>query len=359
MRNFSYARARNLDEAVAARAAGARLIAGGTELLNWLRLGIDTAEQVVDITRIAELRGIGSVGDEIRIGALTTLNEIEASATVRENAPVLSQACLKAASAQLRNLATIGGNVLQKTRCPYFRAEAATGARLPWPCNKRMPGSGCAASAGHYDRAALFGWTDACVANQPSDPAVALAALDATVEVAGASGTRAIAMRDFHLTQAEAGALARTSTADSTALQAIAGAQSAEALWENRLRADEVIVAYRVPIDGAARASAYLKVRERASYEYALVSAAVCLEMKSRTIRLARIAVGSVAQKPWRLDLAEQALAGKRLTAASLDPILTRATADAKAQPGQEFKIALVQSIVRRALLTAGGHPDD
>ena len=359
MRNFAYERARTLDEAVAARTAGARLIAGGTELLNWLRLGIDSAERVVDITRLAELRGISFVDDEIRIGALTTLNEIEANAAVRENAPALSQACLEAASAQLRNLATIGGNVLQKTRCPYFRAEAATAARLPWPCNKRVPGTGCAALTGNYDRAALFGWTDECVANQPSDPAVALAALDATVEVIGTSGTRAIPMREFHLTQAEARDLARTSAAGSAVAQSVPSLPSAEALLENRLRADEIIVAYRMPIDAASRSSAYLKVRERESYEYALVSTAACLEMQGRTIRCARIALGSVAQKPWRIDVAESALVGERLTTESLDPILIRAMADAHALAGQEFKIVLARNAVRRALLTAGGRVDD
>jgi xanthine dehydrogenase YagS FAD-binding subunit len=353
VKNFAYTRAKTLDDAVAARAEGARLIAGGTELLNWLRLGIDGAEHVVDITRLAELRGISRIGAELRIGALTTLNEIEASVAVRENAPVLSQACLKAASAQLRNLATIGGNVLQKTRCPYFRCEAATAAAMPWPCNKRVPGSGCAAFGGHYDRAAVFGWTDACVANQPSDPAVALAALDATVEVVGTRGARSIPMTEFHLTQAEARDLPRSGIHEST--QGQPSPQSSEALLENRLRADEVIIAYRVPIDAASRSSVYLKVRERESYEYALVSAAVCLEMRERAIHHVRIALGSVAQKPWRLDATERALIGEHLATESLEQVLTRATADARALPGQEFKLALARNAVRRALFAAGG----
>ena len=204
MRDFSYARAASPEAAIAAAAAGAAVIAGGTELLNWMRLGIADAGAVIDIGRLDGLRAIERDGETIRIGALATLNDIEASAVVRENAPVLAESCLRAASAQLRNRATIGGNVLQKTRCPYFRAEAATADRLPWPCNKRVPGSGCAALDGHYERAAMLGWTEACIATQPSDPAVALAALDAVAEVAGPDGARTIPMTEFHLSQQEA-----------------------------------------------------------------------------------------------------------------------------------------------------------
>ncbi|MEO1017120.1 MAG: FAD binding domain-containing protein [Pseudomonadota bacterium] len=344
MQNFAYARADGLEAAIAAVSEGGHLVAGGTEFLNWMRLGIADADRVMDIGRIEELRGITLNGAVIRIGALSTLNEIEGSEIVREHAPVLSEACLKAASAQLRNRATIGGNVLQKTRCPYFRAEAANAVRMPWPCNKRVPGSGCAAWEGHYSRASLFGWTSNCVANQPSDPAVALSALDAVVEVVGPNGARTIAMRDFHLTQREAGELV--------------GSPEAEALVENRLQADELIVAYDVPVDAASRRSAYLKVRERESYEYAMTSAAVCLDMAGDTIDSARIALGSVAQKPWRLEAAEDELAGVVLTAEALDPILDRAIADASALPGQEYKIVLARNTARRALQIVGGKAD-
>ena len=342
MRDFTYARAASPEDAIAAAAAGAAIIAGGTELLNWMRLGIAEAEAVIDIGRLEALRAIERDGETVRIGALATLNDIEASAVVRENAPVLAESCLRAASAQLRNRATIGGNVLQKTRCPYFRAEAATADRLPWPCNKRAPGSGCAALDGHYERAAIFGWTEACIATQPSDPAVALAALDAVAEVAGPEGARTIPMTGFHLSQQEAADL---------------GSGAAVTL-ENRVRPGELILGYVVPIDAASRRSAYLKVRERASYEYAMVSVAVCLDLDGGRVRGARIALGSVAQRPWRLGAAEAALVGLALEDEAIDDALDQALAEARPRPGQEFKVALARNAARRALQMAGGIHD-
>ncbi len=201
MRDFAYARA-GTAEAAAGALAGRRtsVIAGGTELLNWFRLGIAAADRVVDIGGLDELRGIARDGDELRIGALATLNEVGEHPLVSQLAGALASACLQAASAQIRNRATIGGNVLQRTRCPYFRAEEP----LPWPCNKRDPGSGCTSLAGRHERQAIFGWTQDCVAVQPSDPAVALAMLDAQADVLGPAGPRTIPMREFHLTQREA-----------------------------------------------------------------------------------------------------------------------------------------------------------
>ena len=204
--------------------AGTSVIAGGTELLNWFRLGIAAADRVVDIGGLDELRGIDRDGDELRIGALATLTEIGEHPLVTELAGALASACLQAASAQVRNRATIGGNVLQRTRCTYFRAEEP----LPWPCNKRDPGSGCTSLAGLHERQAIFGWTPDCVAVQPSDPAVALAALDARAEVLGPAGPRTIPMREFHLTQREAAA-------------------RGEPMRENRLGPDELITGYRLP----------------------------------------------------------------------------------------------------------------
>jgi xanthine dehydrogenase YagS FAD-binding subunit len=348
MRDFAFARATDLTQAVAALADGAVAIAGGTELLNWMRLGIADADAVVDIGRLAELRGIAVQGDVLRIGALATLNEIGESELVRTAAPVLAQACLKAASAQLRNLATIGGNVLQKTRCPYFRVEAADAGAMPWPCNKRAPGTGCAARDSGYARLALFGGTDECVATQPSDPAVALAALDATVHVAGATGTREILMTDFHLTQEEA-ARAHAPLAGGP------GGNGASVVMENRLRRGELIVGYSVPIGDLSRHSAYLKVRERESYEYALVAVAAAVARDGARIRAARIALGSVAQKPWRLTPAETALAGQTLDASSIDRALEAALAAARPPAGNEFKVVLARNAARRALLAAGG----
>jgi len=343
MRDFAYARATDLTQAVAALADGAVAIAGGTELLNWMRLGIADTDAVVDIGHLAELRGITVEGGALRIGALATLNEIGGSELVRTAAPVLSQACLAAASAQLRNLATLGGNVLQKTRCPYFRVEAAAAGAMPWPCNKRAPGTGCAARESGYARLALFGGTDECVATQPSDPAVALAALDATVHVAGADGPREIPMTDFHLTQEEA-RRAHPAPGDAASVMA-----------ENRLRRGELIVAYSVPVGDVSRHSAYLKVRERESYEYALVAVAAAVALDGTRIRAARIALGSVAQKPWRLIPAETALAGQMLDEASVDRALEAALAAARPLAGNEFKVVLARNAARRALLTAGG----
>jgi xanthine dehydrogenase YagS FAD-binding subunit len=197
VRDFAYARAGTAESAAGALAdPGTSVIAGGTELLNWFRLGIAAPDRVVDIGGLDELRGIAVHGDELRVGALATLNEIGEHPLVTETAGALASACLQAASAQVRNRATIGGNVLQRTRCPYFRAEEP----LPWPCSKRDPGSGCTSLAGRHERQAIFGWTQDCVAVQPSDPAVALAMLDAQADVLGPAGPRTIPMREFHLT---------------------------------------------------------------------------------------------------------------------------------------------------------------
>jgi xanthine dehydrogenase YagS FAD-binding subunit len=342
MRNFAYLRPSSVEEAVTSAAAGAAFIAGGTELLNWMRLGIANPDIIADIGRLGRLQGIALDGDVVRIGSLSTLNEIGTSDVVRRAMPVLSQACLAAASAQLRNLATLGGNVLQKTRCPYFRAEAAGAKALPWPCNKRVAESGCAARDSGYARLALFGATEACVATHPSDPAVALAVLDAIVEISGASGARTMPIADLLLTQEEAAAWGGRRATNIAAL-------------ENRLLAGEIITGFRVPADAAARRSAYVKVRERQSYEYAMVSAAVAIDLDGDRIRSARVALGSVAQKPWRLAGAERALAGTPLRSESVDQALGLALADARPLKGNEFKIPLARSAAHRALLVAAG----
>jgi xanthine dehydrogenase YagS FAD-binding subunit len=319
MIDFEYARADSGSAAVAALADDrAVVLAGGTELLNWVRLGIAAPERVVDIGGLDELRGISRDGDALRIGALTTLNEVGEHPLVVANAGALASACLQAASAQVRNRATLGGNVLQRTRCAYFRAEEP----VPWPCNRRAPGSGCAARHGLHERHAIFGWTDECVAVQPSDPAVALAALDAEVEVVGRAGQRAIPSTEFHLTPREAG------------------------LRENRLDPGELIVGYRIPI-GEPDGQAYVKVRERASYEYAIVSAAAVV----RRDGVGRVALGSVAGKPWRLP----DVVGVPLTREALLPAVERGMADAVPLPRNGFKVTMARNAAVRALLTAGG----
>ncbi|HEY1000322.1 MAG TPA: xanthine dehydrogenase family protein subunit M [Streptosporangiaceae bacterium] len=339
MRDFAYARAGTAESAVGTLAdPGTSVIAGGTELLNWFRLGIAAADNVVDIGGLDELRGIASDGDNLRIGALATLNEIGEHPLVTQAAGALSSACLQAASAQIRNRATIGGNVLQRTRCPYFRAEEP----LPWPCNKRDPGSGCTSLAGRHERQAIFGWTEDCVAVQPSDPAVALAMLDAQAEVLGPAGPRTIPMREFHLTQREA-------------------ADAGQPMRETRLEPGELITGYRLP--ASAGGQAYVKVRERASYEYAIVSAAAAVRLGpplpgacgAGRIAAARVALGSVAQRPWCLTLAEAELPGTPLTREALTPVIERAMADAVPLPQNGFKVLMARNAAVRALLAAGG----
>ena len=339
MRDFAYARADTAESAVGTLAdPGTSVIAGGTELLNWFRLGIAAADRVVDIGGLDELRGIASDGDDLRIGALATLNEIGEHPLVTQAAGALASACLQAASAQIRNRATIGGNVLQRTRCPYFRAEEP----LPWPCHKRDPGSGCTSLAGRHERQAIFGWTQDCVAVQPSDPAVALAMLDAQADVLGPAGPRTIPMREFHLTQREA-------------------AKAGQPTRETRLEPGELITGYRLP--ASADGQAYVKVRERASYEYAIVSAAAAVRLDTLLpgacgaglITAARVALGSVAQRPWRLTLAEAELPGTPLTREALTPVIERAMADAAPLPQNGFKVTMARNAAVRALLTAGG----
>jgi xanthine dehydrogenase YagS FAD-binding subunit len=276
---FRYARAATVDQAIAAGAApDTAFLAGGTELLNWLRLGVAAPARLVDITRLAGLARIEPLPrGGLRIGALAALSDVARHEIVVRDYPVLHQAILTSASPQLRNLATIGGNPLQHTRCPYYRAAE------PLPCNKRAPGSGCSARYGINDRHAIFGWTEDCVATQPSDPAVALAALDAVLVTERPTGGRRIPATQLHPLPVYP--------------------------WRHHvLGAGELITAIELP--AAAPRSVYVKVRERASYEYATVSAAAALELEGTTIRRARIALGSVAHRPWRLTATEEALAG-------------------------------------------------
>ncbi|KQT02883.1 carbon monoxide dehydrogenase [Rhizobium sp. Leaf391] len=331
MRDFAYVIAKTPEDAVVADGTNIMPIAGGTELLNWFRLGIAAPTSVIDLGHIPGLGTIAQTDDWLSIGALASLNDVGAHAVVRSEAALLSQACLAAASAQIRNRATIGGNVLQKTRCAYFRTEAP----VPWACNKREPGSGCAAYAGLNERHALFGWTDDCVATQPSDPVVALAALEAEVELAGRDGRRILPVTELHLTQEDALA---------------AGLDPART--ETRMKPGEIIVGYRVPIRKGQR-SAYVKVRERASYEYALVSAGAVIELDGGKISRASIALGSVAQKPWRLVKAEHELVGLPPTREAVLPALRAALADARPLSQNRYKISMAAGAAARAIVEA------
>jgi xanthine dehydrogenase YagS FAD-binding subunit len=328
MRPFAYARASTIEEAVAAAAdPGTAVLAGGTELLNWLRLGVAAPERLLDISRIDGLHEIADLpGGGLRIGALARLNDVAGNDRVRSDWPVLRDAIHKAASAQLRNLATIGGNLLQKTRCAYFRSED------PVPCNRREPGSGCAALHGRSDRHALFGWSDECGATHPADPAVALAALDAIVVTRGRGGTRRIPVRELHVVPSDGNSV------------------NADTVLED----GELIEA--LEITRPAPRSAYVKVRERESYEYALVSAAATVELAGDgTIDSARIALGSVALRPWRLDVAEARLGGLQPDSPGVTEALDAAMAQAQPFGDSAYKARLALGAARRALQTAAG----
>jgi len=326
MQPFTYARARTLAEAVAAlRQPQALAVAGGTELLNWMKEGIAAPHHVVDINGLAGLDRIEVDGRGLRIGALARMSAVAGHTAVRSAYPAIAQALLASASPQIRNMATMGGNLMQRTRCPYFRAE------VDLPCNKRRPGSGCAALAGDDRAAAVFGGSAQCIATHPSDVAVALAALDATVHIDGPGGTRSVPMVDFHR-------LPGDSPARDTGLDQ-----------------GEIITAITVPASALARRSLYLKLRERASYEFALVSAAVGVDLEGERIRAAHIALGGVAPRPWRLQASEDALRGALLS----DETALRQALDkdfAQARPGHHngFKIELAKRAVVRALRMAG-----
>lgn len=326
MRPFAYARATSFDDAlVAARDPGTLVLAGGTELLNWLRLGIAAPDRVIDISRVSGLDRIERLpGGGLRIGALTRLNHVAANKDVARDWPVLREAIHKSASAQLRNLATIGANLLQKTRCPYFRTDDAVA------CNRRVPGSGCAARQGHDERHALFGWTEDCIAVQPSDPAVALAALDAHVVTRSAGGGRRLLVTDFHVLPAE-------------------GVDR-----DTVLERGELIEA--IELGSPAPHSAYVKVRERESYEYALASAAATVELDDGgRIESARIALGSVALRPWRLTEVERRIAGLAPDDPAVTAALDVALAQAQPVPGSAYKVAIARGAARRALMNAAG----
>ncbi|HEX2451140.1 MAG TPA: xanthine dehydrogenase family protein subunit M [Gemmatimonadales bacterium] len=321
MQAFAYARPTSVAQAVASGTEpDAAFLAGGTELLNWLRLGISAPKRVLDISRLEGLDRIELLpGGGLSIGALVRLSDAAQHEAVLRDYPVLSQAILKAASPQIRNLATIGGNLLQRTRCPYFRAEETL------PCNKRVPGSGCSALHGINDRHAIFGWTEDCVATQPSDPAVALAALDAVVVTARPEGERRIPATEFHT-------LPDRRPQD-----------------HNLLRQGELITAIELP--APAPRSEYLKIRERESYEYATVSAAAALEMDGSTIRRARIALGSVAHRPWRLTAAESRLAGMDIGhREALREALQVSFADARPLSHNAHKIPLARNAALRVI---------
>ena len=327
MINFEYRRAASVSDAVSADAGPlrpARFVAGGTTLVDLMKLDVERPALVVDINslRAAEpsLAAVADLpGGGLRLGALSHMSDVAWDARVMERYPMVGQSLLLAASGQVRNMATIGGNILQRTRCPYFRDVASA-------CNKREPGSGCSALHGVNRTHAVLGTSDRCIATHPSDLAVALVALDAVVQVRGRSGPRAIPIAGFHL---EPG-------------------QHPER--ETLLRPGDLITAIDLPPLPFARRSRYLKVRDRASFAFALASAAVALDIQGGVIRDARIALGGVGTRPWRSKAAEYALVGKPATAATFAAASAKALAGAVPREQNAFKVPLARRTLERAL---------
>jgi xanthine dehydrogenase YagS FAD-binding subunit len=324
MRAFDYLRAGSVDDAIMALAdPDTRCLAGGTNLLDLMKGYVEQPTRLVDITRLplADIRGLPGGG--LRIGALVSNTDLANDRTVRERYPLLSQALVAGASPQLRNMASVGGNLLQRTRCHYFTDVGFDA------CNKRRPGSGCAARDGSNRIHAILGASDQCIAVHPSDMCVALVALDAAVEVLSRSGVRHIPMSEFHR---------------------LPGTTPER---ETELRRDELITAVTLPASRFAAHAHYLKVRDRASYEFALVSVAAALDMEGNRVRDARIALGGVAHKPWRASAAERALVGHTLDDATLTAAAAAATHGARPYRDNAFKVTLAQRAVVRALRDA------
>jgi len=323
MQPFTYARAASLDEAFhLAQHPGAALLAGGTTMVDLMRGDLAAPSSIVDIGHLSALAAFDTSGPVLRFGALARMADVAEDSTLLRDYPALAESLQLAASQQLRNAATLGGNLLQRTRCVYFRDGVSA-------CNKRVPGSGCTAQDGVTREMALFGGSERCIATYPGDWATALAAFDASVEIRSAAGTRTIPLAGLHVAYGE------------------------DPAAETTLRQGEIITAILVQATPAGRRSTYLKIRDRQSYAYAVVSAAVALEMEGDRVRTARVSLGGVATKPWRSHAAEAALAGVTLTEQTALAAGHAAFADARPLPGNGFKIELGARAVARAALVA------
>jgi len=325
MKQFQYIRAANQKAAIKAltKYPAAQFIAGGTNLIDLMKRGITTPDTIIDINSLP-LKNIESYAGGVRIGALALNSEVAENKLIIQKHPLLAQALNAGASAQLRNMATVGGNMLQRTRCPYFYDTAL-------PCNKREPGTGCSALEGFNRMHAIFGHSDKCIAVNPGDMSVAMSALDATVLVTGSKGNRRIPFADFHRLPGD------TPQKD------------------NNLERGELITAVEVPDSPFTKNVHYLKIRDRASYAFALVSVAAALHLNGNTIKDARLAMGGVAHKPWRLREAEKALIGKDVSDASFWQAAEVGIADPKGFKYNSFKIKMAPNAVVEALKTAAG----
>jgi xanthine dehydrogenase YagS FAD-binding subunit len=322
---FRFTKASDEASALTAAASGGRYIAGGTTLVDLMRETVERPEAIVDINALP-YRDIDFQPSRLRIGALARMSEVAAHPVVRQQFPVISQALELSASAQLRNMASIGGNLMQRPRCLYFRDVTAA-------CNRRSPGAGCAAIGGRNRTHAILGTSDACVATHPSDLAVALVALDATVVTRDGNGEQVTPIADFFRQPG--------STPDK----------------EHNLRTGGLIAAIDVPVRPESRRSGYLKVRDRESYEFAIASAAVALDITAGTVATARLAAGGVGTVPWRLSAVERELTGKPVTPDLWRAAAARAADGAKPLSENGFKVELIKRTVQRALVTVAGMP--
>jgi xanthine dehydrogenase YagS FAD-binding subunit len=315
---FAYERASDAEGALAAVADGVRYLGGGTNLVDLMRLGVETPDKLVDVSRLPG--AVEPAAGGLRIGASVRNADLATDPAVRERFPVLSEALLAGASGQLRNLATVGGNLLQRTRCPYFQDVSK-------PCNKRRPGSGCPAREGDHRNLAILGHSEACVATHPTDKAVARAALDAVVHVRGAAGERAIALADFYRLPGE------------------------EPQRDTVLDPGDLIVGVELP--QAPPLQRYRKVRERAAFSFAVVSVAVALDLDGGAVREARIALGGVAHMPWRARRAEAALEGAPATEESFARAAEAELEQARPLRDNAFKVPLARNVIVRTLAEA------
>ncbi|WP_460120673.1 FAD binding domain-containing protein [Pseudomonas sp. S2_C03] len=327
MNPFHYSKPASVQEAVQLAGPASRFIAGGTNLLDLMKENVARPAQLIDITGLALNEVSETATGGVMIGALVSNADLAWHPLIEQRYPMLSQAILAGASPQLRNMASTGGNLLQRTRCYYFYDASV-------PCNKREPGSGCPARAGLNRIHAILGASSQCVATHPSDMCVALAALCATVHVQGRSGVRSIEFADFHRLPGD------TPERD------------------NQLADDELVTAIELPAAGFAEHSHYLKIRDRASYAFALVSVAAALDLSGPVIREARLAVGGVAHKPWRDEAVETALVGKAATQETFSVAANALLQNAEPLDHNAFKVALARRAIIRALSTAakGGH---
>ena len=324
MERFTYAAPRTVKDAVLelSSSENVKVLAGGTTLVDLMKNGVERPQRLIDVTGIKELNEFAIDGDELRFGALVRMSAVADHPEIKRRHPILSEALWRGASQQLRNMATLGGNVLQRTRCAYFRDPQ-------YPCNKRQPGTGCAAIDGINRGHALLGTSEFCIAVYPGDWATALAAVDASFDTMSPRGARTISIHDLHVEPGRSPDV------------------------EHTLAADELIVRTRIPTQSAYRASTYQKIRDRASYAFALASAAVALDIQGDLVRDARIAIGGVATRPWRARDAEQSLIGRRLDERAARHAGELAYVNAHTTPQNAFRVPLGIAAVERALMIA------